>query len=94
MKNKNVTLPDPFQTELNHISAEVKQELVHKYEEMHSHTHKGGKILSSSNQARYLQDQSVHPRCLILSTTSTLYRNCFYMNGTYLFSHHPYHSTL
>ena len=38
MKKKNMTLLDPFQTELNHISAEVKQALIHKYEEMHSHT--------------------------------------------------------
>jgi len=38
MKKKNMTLPHPFQTELNHISAEVKQALIHKYEEMHSHT--------------------------------------------------------
>jgi len=38
MKNKNMTLPHPFQTELNHISAEVKQALIHKYGEMHSHT--------------------------------------------------------
>ena len=35
---KNMTLSHPFQTELNHISAEVKQALIHKYEEMHSHT--------------------------------------------------------
>ena len=56
MKEKSMTLPDPFQTELNRISAKVKQALIHKYEEMHSHPHKGGKILSSSNQARYLQD--------------------------------------
>ena len=38
MKKKNMTLLDPFQTELNHISAEVKQALIHKYEEIHSHT--------------------------------------------------------
>ena len=38
MKKKNMTLPPPLQTELNHISAEVKQVLIHKYEEMHSHT--------------------------------------------------------
>ena len=38
MKEKSMTLPDPFQTELNRISAKVKQALIHKYEEMHSHT--------------------------------------------------------
>ena len=35
-RKKNMTLPHPFQTELNHISAEVKQ--VHKFEEMHTQT--------------------------------------------------------
>ena len=80
MKKKNMTLLHPFQTKLNHISAEAGTctQIWGKC----THTHKGGKILSSSNQARYLQDQSVHSRCLILSTTSTLYRNCFYMNKT------------
>ena len=38
MKKKNMTLPHPFQTKLYHISAEVTQALIHKYEEMLSHT--------------------------------------------------------
>ena len=37
MKKKNMTLPHPFQTQLNQVSAEVKQALIHKHEEMHSH---------------------------------------------------------